>query len=135
PEQHLTNLQQATESLTAYRAAVSQFRDSQTANASALKHMAAQGEILIDLSKKLTASQTVVRDTDAAHAKNMLLLATLLALAFGLLAAWAITRQIVIPLNQTLKVAERIAAGDLTHSLISQRQDELGQLQRAIQSM
>ena len=135
PEQHLTNLQQATESLTAYRAAVSQFRDSQTANATALKHMAAQGEILIDLSKKLTASQTVVRDTDAAHAKNMLLLATLLALAFGLIAAWAITRQIVIPLNQTLKVAERIAAGDLTHSLISQRQDELGQLQRAIQSM
>jgi methyl-accepting chemotaxis protein len=37
-----------------------------------------------------------VRDTDAAHAKNMLLMATALALAFGLLAAWAITRQIII---------------------------------------
>ncbi|OPK08919.1 methyl-accepting chemotaxis protein [Pseudomonas sp. VI4.1] len=135
PEQHLANLQQASESLKGYRAAVGQFRDSQVANATALKHMAAQGDILIDLSKKLTASQTVVRDTDAAHAKNMLLLAALLALAFGLLAAWAITRQIVVPLNQTLKVAERIAAGDLTHNLVSQRQDELGQLQRAIQSM
>jgi methyl-accepting chemotaxis protein len=135
PEQHLVNLQQASESLKAYRAAVSQFRDSQVANATALKHMSAQGDILIDLSKKLTASQTIVRDTDAAHAKNMLLLATLLALAFGLLAAWAITRQIVIPLGETLKVAERIAAGDLTHNLVSRRQDELGQLQRAIQNM
>jgi len=135
PQQHTANLQQASESLKAYRAAVSQFRDSQVATAAALVRMATQGEILLTVSKKLTASQTVVRDTDAAHAKNMLLLATALALAFGLFAAWAITRQIVIPLSQTLKVAERIAAGDLTHNLVSERQDELGQLQRAIQSM
>jgi methyl-accepting chemotaxis protein len=135
PEQHIANLQQATDSLKAYRAAVSQYRDSQVASAAALKHMAEQGEILFDVSKKLTISQTIVRDTDAAQAKNMLLLATALALAFGILAAWAITRQIVIPLSQTLKVAERVAAGDLTHNLISKRQDELGQLQRAMQSM
>ncbi|KAA0976838.1 HAMP domain-containing protein [Pseudomonas sp. ANT_H12B] len=135
PEQHIANLQQATDSLKAYRAAVSQFRDSQVGSAAALKRMAVQGHILLDVSKKLTVSQTIVRDTDAAHAKNLLLLATALALAFGMLAAWAITRQIVIPLNQTLKVAERVAAGDLTQNLISERQDELGQLQRAMQSM
>jgi methyl-accepting chemotaxis protein len=135
PEQHIANLQQATDSLKAYRAAVSQFRDSQVASAAALNQMAAQGDILLDVSKKLTVSQTIVRDTDAAHAKDLLLMATVLALAFGLLAAWAITRQIVIPLNQTLKVAERVAAGDLTQNLISERRDELGQLQRAMQSM
>ncbi|PZW99260.1 methyl-accepting chemotaxis protein [Pseudomonas sp. 478] len=135
PEQHIANLQQATDSLKAYRAAVSQFRDSQVASAAALQRMADQGQILRDTSKKLTASQTIVRDTDAAHAKNTLLMATALALAFGMLAAWAITRQIVIPLSQTLKVAERVAAGDLTQNLISERQDELGQLQRAMQSM
>ena len=135
PEEHIANLQQATDSLKAYRAAVSQYRDSQVTSADALKHMAAQGEILLQASNKLTVSQTLVRDTDVAHAKYMLMLATVLALIFGLFAAWAITRQIVIPLNQTLKVAERIAAGDLTHNLASKRQDELGQLQRAIQSM
>jgi methyl-accepting chemotaxis protein len=135
PEQHIANLQQATDSLKAYRAAVSQFRDSQVASAAALQRMADQGQILRDTSKKLTVSQTIVRDTDAAHAKNTLLMATALALAFGMLAAWAITRQIVIPLSQTLKVAERVAAGDLTQNLISERQDELGQLQRAMQSM
>jgi len=134
-EQHNANLQQAAESLKAYRAAVSQFRDSQVANAAALKRMVAQGDVLLDLSQKLTVSQTVVRDTDAAQAKIHLLMASILALAVGLLAAWAITRQIVIPLSETLKVAERVAAGDLTHNLISQREDELGQLQRAMQSM
>jgi len=135
PEEHLANLQQATDSLKAYRAAVSQFRDSQSASAKALVRMAAQGNILLDVSNQLTTSQTVVRDTDAAHAKNMLTLATVLATAFGLLAAWAITRQIIIPLNQTLAVAQRVASGDLTQNLISQRRDELGQLQRAMQSM
>jgi methyl-accepting chemotaxis protein len=135
PEEHAANLQQASDSLKAYRAAVSQYRDSQVASAAALVRMAAQGDILLDVSKKLTVSQTIVRDTDAAHAKNMLLMATALALAFGIVAAWAITRQIVIPLNQTLKVAERVAAGDLTHNLTSKRRDELGQLQRAMQSM
>ncbi|QHF37028.1 Methyl-accepting chemotaxis protein McpQ [Pseudomonas fluorescens] len=135
PEEHIANLQQATDSLKAYRTAVSQFRDSQVASAKALARMSTQGDILLDMSQKLTVSQTVVRDTDAAHAKNMLTLATVLAIAFGLLAAWAITRQIIIPLNQTLIVAQRVASGDLTHNLTSQRRDELGQLQRAMQSM
>ncbi|MED7665867.1 HAMP domain-containing protein [Pseudomonas moraviensis subsp. stanleyae] len=135
PEQHIANLQQATDSLKAYRAAVAQFRDSQVKNTAALANMSAQGDILMAVSKKLTESQTVVRDTDAAHAKNMLLIATVLALVFGLLAAWIITRQIIIPLTQTLKVAERVAAGDLTHNLVSLRRDELGQLQRSMQSM
>ena len=134
-DQHAIHLQQAGESLKAYRSAVSQFRDSQVASAEAIQRMTAQGEILLGASKKLTTSQTVVRDTDAAHAKNMLLMATALALVFGMIAAWAITRQIVIPLSQTLKVAERVAAGDLTHNLTSKRRDELGQLQRAMQSM
>ena len=135
PEQYQANLQQAGVSLQAYRAAVSQYRDSQVASAAALKAMIAQGDILLGNADKLTTSQTVVRDTDTAHAKQLLLLSTVLALIFGLVAAWAITRQIIIPLNQTLQVAERVASGDLSHNLKSERQDELGQLQRAMQSM
>jgi methyl-accepting chemotaxis protein len=131
PAQYQANLEEASTSLQAYRAAVSQYRDSQTAAAAALKIMSAQGDTLLGHSDKLTLSQTVVRDADAAHAKQLLLLATVLALIFGLVAAWAITRQIVIPLNQTLQVAQRVASGDLSHNLTSMRQDELGQLQRA----
>ena len=135
PAEFQANLQEASVSLQAYRAAVSQYRDSQVASAAALAIMNTQGDVLLGHSEKLTASQTVVRDTDAAQAKQLLLLATALALIFGVVAAWAITRQIVIPLNQTLKVAERVASGDLSHNLTSLRKDELGQLQRAMQSM
>jgi methyl-accepting chemotaxis protein len=135
PAEFQANLQEASVSLQAYRAAVSQYRDSQVASAAALAIMNTQGDVLLGHSEKLTVSQTVVRDTDAAQAKQLLLLATALALIFGVVAAWAITRQIVIPLNQTLKVAERVASGDLSHNLTSLRKDELGQLQRAMQSM
>jgi methyl-accepting chemotaxis protein len=135
PEQHIANLQQATDSLKGYRAAVSQFRDSQVASAAALKRMADQDNILFDTSKQLVNAQIAKRNSDAAQAKNTLTLVTLLALVFGLIAAWAITRQIVIPLQQTLNVVERVAAGDLSQNLDVQRRDELGQLQRTIQRM
>ncbi|MBI6907444.1 methyl-accepting chemotaxis protein [Pseudomonas palleroniana] len=135
PEPYQANLQEAGVSLQAYRAAVSQYRDAQVASAAAMATMKAQGDILLGHSEKLTTSQTAVRDADVVQAKQLLLLATVLALIFGIIAAMAITRQIVIPLNQTLKVAERVASGDLSHNLDSMREDELGQLQRAMQSM
>ncbi|MCQ6255926.1 methyl-accepting chemotaxis protein [Pseudomonas sp. Q11] len=135
PEEHSANLQQASDSINAYRAAVSQFRDSQLDTAAALKRMTEQGEVLLESSKSLTVSQTAVRDHDAAKAKTVLVSAAVLAMLFGVIAALVITRQIVGPLGQTLKVAERVAAGDLTHNLTSERRDELGQLQRAMQSM
>ncbi|QXH95376.1 methyl-accepting chemotaxis protein [Pseudomonas ogarae] len=135
PEQYAANLQQASESMKAYRAAVSQFRDSQVANASALKRMVEQDTRLNDLSHRLTASQTERRDQETIHAKEALITVTLLALAFGLLAAWIITRQIVVPLQHTLVAVERVASGDLSHNLEVNRRDEMGQLQSSLQRM
>uniref|UniRef100_UPI0030D6DC71 methyl-accepting chemotaxis protein n=2 Tax=Pseudomonas TaxID=286 RepID=UPI0030D6DC71 len=135
PEQHIANLQQATESLKGYRAAVSQFRDSQVASATALKKMVDQEIRLNDLSAQLIRSQTESRDQETAQAKSTLIIVTVLALAFGLLAAWVITRQIVVPLQQTLTAVERVASGDLSHNLEVTRRDELGQLQSTLQRM
>ncbi|SDZ14121.1 methyl-accepting chemotaxis protein [Pseudomonas sp. NFIX28] len=135
PEQHLANLQQATDALKSYRSAVSEFRDSQLASAAALKRMAAQGDRLMEVSKQLTIAQTHKRDSDAAQARSTLAIVTALALLFGLVAAWSITRQIVIPLRQTLRVVERVASGDLSENLHVERRDELGQLQQAMQRM
>ncbi|KIQ56423.1 MULTISPECIES: methyl-accepting chemotaxis protein [Pseudomonas] len=135
PEEYRANLQQANDSFNLYRAAVSQFRDSQIDNAAALQRMTEQGQVLMDASQKLTVSQTAVRDRDAAQAKTVLIVAAALALLLGVVAALFITRQIVGPLGQTLTVAERVAAGDLTYNLTSDRRDELGQLQRAMHSM
>jgi methyl-accepting chemotaxis protein len=59
----------------------------------------------------------------------------LLALLFGVLAAWLITRQITRPLQATLAEVERIAAGDLTPGIAVTRRDELGVLQQGVQRM
>ena len=135
PVEYTANLQQASESLQNYRAAVTSFRDAQVANAQVLERMHGLDNTLIDLSKQLSGMQTAKRDLDSQHAKNLLFGCTVLALLLGAIAAWSITRQIVIPLRQTLSTVERVAAGDLTHNYDTPRRDEMGQLQRAVQRM
>ncbi len=133
--EHHGNLASAAESLAAYRGAVVQFGSAQEASEVALRQMGEQGTRLLNLSQELTVSQTKLRDTETQSAKSMLGLATALALLFGIIASWAITRQIVIPLRHTLTAVDRIASGDLSHDLNEQRRDELGQLQRSMQRM
>lgn len=58
-----------------------------------------------------------------------------LALLIGVLAAWAISRQVVIPLRRTVILARRIAAGDLTDEIETGRRDEVGDLLSAMQDM
>ena len=135
PDEHLSHLQQATLAMQNYRAAVTGFRDAQVASARALTRMQQQGSTLIDLSQKLSTLQTEKRDHDSQQAENLLIGCTLLALVLGIIAAWVITRQIVIPLQRTLKTVEWIAAGDLSHDNPTARRDELGQLQQAVQRM
>lgn len=62
-----------------------------------------------------------------------LMLAVALSLVAGL--AWVLTRSLTEPLRFALATADSIAGGDLTAHLDSQRQDELGDLLRALQRM
>jgi methyl-accepting chemotaxis protein len=133
--QYIPQLQRANLALKGYRAAVAQYRDAQLVSRQALEKMTNLGQQLLDLSDKLTASQNAKRDADSRQAQSTLGLATVLALIFGVLAAWAITRQITLPLRQTLIAVDRVASGDLTHNLNIERRDELGQLQGGIQRM
>jgi methyl-accepting chemotaxis protein len=133
--QYIPQLQKANLALKGYRAAVGQYRDAQQVSRQALEKMTNLGQQLLDISDKLTVSQNAKRDADSRQAQSMLGLATVLALFFGILAAWAITRQITLPLKQTLIAVDRVASGDLTHNLNIERRDELGQLQGGIQRM
>jgi len=60
---------------------------------------------------------------------------TVLALVIGLIASVVISRQITAPLALTVELARRIAKGDLTVQAKSNRKDELGDLQNAMQDM
>ena len=90
----------------------------------------------------------VVRQVDQAYAaqdqamqaelqKNtgLIIASSLLALLVGLVVAWVITRLIVTPLRSVIRVAEQIAAGDLSATVTVTRRDEIGQLMQAMQSM
>ncbi|MBK5512973.1 methyl-accepting chemotaxis protein [Pseudomonas sp. TH15] len=62
-------------------------------------------------------------------------LLTVLALVVGLFASVVISRQITAPLALTVDLARRIAKGDLTVKAKSNRKDELGDMQNAMQDM
>ena len=87
------------------------------------------------LTEELQSHQIALRDADSAAARTLQVIGALAALLLGLLAAVVITRQITHPLHHTMRIAERIAQGDLTATEPATRRDELGNLQRGIQSM
>ncbi|WP_230411979.1 HAMP domain-containing methyl-accepting chemotaxis protein [Denitromonas iodatirespirans] len=60
---------------------------------------------------------------------------SLVALLAGLAAAMLITRAVVKPLRSVIRVADRIADGDLTAKIESHGTDEVGQLMRAMSRM
>ncbi|WP_415639629.1 methyl-accepting chemotaxis protein [Pseudomonas floridensis] len=128
-------LQQAIAGLKGYRAAVGLYRDSQAASRVALEKMTALGVKMLATSSDMIERQNKSRDVESEHAVMMIAAATALALLLSVLAAWIITRQITTPLQQTLEVVERVAAGDLSRNLSVNRKDELGKLQSTIQRM
>lgn len=77
------------------------------------------------------------RSMQAELKKNSLLIigSSALALLVGLIAAWVITRLIVAPLRSVIRVAQQIAAGDLSATIEVTRRDEIGQLMQAMQQM
>lgn len=90
---------------------------------------------LLVLADKLTARQAELQSSDVREALQTLLIWLLLAIALGVTAAWLITRSIVVPLNETVEIAETVARGDFTHRQTVTRTDELGALQASMQRM
>ena len=61
--------------------------------------------------------------------------ALLAVVVLGLLLSIVIVRQITVPLDQAVALADTIAAGDLTAEVQDDRKDELGRLLRSLQTM
>jgi methyl-accepting chemotaxis protein len=118
-----------------YRASVLGFKVANGDIVSSRKSLGELGIVILSLNDELYKLQTSKRDQDSAQSRQLQIGATLLALIIGVFAAIIITRQITRPLQQTLAVIERIAAGDLSHSATVTRRDELGELLLGIQRM
>lgn len=74
-------------------------------------------------------------DDETNSLERLIVTAAIIATAVGLLAGILITKMVVDPLRQVVEVAEKIAAGDLTANLPTDRKDEPGQLMQAMQNM
>ncbi|GHG72135.1 hypothetical protein GCM10010919_24140 [Alishewanella longhuensis] len=81
------------------------------------------------------ALQLARLEQETTRIERVITLAAIIALFIGLGAALIITSMVVTPLHHVIGVAEKIAAGDLTNNLPTTRQDEPGQLMRAMQQM
>ncbi|MDB6141688.1 MAG: trg 1 [Pseudomonas sp.] len=132
---NVSGLQQANETLQRYRDKLGQFKELQVNAEAAQEAMEALGDKLLAASTELSNRLTSQRDAEAARSRTTLSSVAGLALFFGLLAAWLMTQQIIVPLQQTLAAAGRIAQGDLSKDLVVERRDEMGQLQTSMQQM
>ncbi|WP_192456317.1 methyl-accepting chemotaxis protein [Musicola keenii] len=97
--------------------------------------LGAVAEQLMSEVDKLVTEETTSTQQDIADAEWQIAITSIITLLLGVLVAWYISRQITHPLNQTVNIAERIATGDLTVTVETQRRDELGMLLGAMAKM
>ncbi|MFC3378661.1 methyl-accepting chemotaxis protein [Rugamonas sp. CCM 8940] len=90
---------------------------------------------LNELEAKLNTEAGADAASAYASARMMMLLLSACAIAMGVLIAWLATRSITAPMQQAVRMAQTVAAGDLTGSIVVTTSDETGQLLQALQDM
>ena len=132
---NIAGLRSAKKALSDYRQQLLTLKDIQTRVDANHGTMETLGSKLLASTDEISSMQSQRRDAEAEQSRRMLGGVAGVAIMFGLLAAWLITRQIIVPLQQTLAAAKRIANGDLSVDLNIRRRDEMGHLQHSIQDM
>ena len=128
-------LRTLTQTMAQYKQALQLYASTDNTIIAMRKDMTEYGTSILGHSDELYKLQLERRDIESATANSMQLITTLLVLLFGITAAVIITRQITVPLRETLAVVDRIASGDLSQNLRVTRRDELGVLQQGIARM
>ena len=90
---------------------------------------------MIDLQQKKTSDAVEVLNQEYSFVIKILFSTVLAAIALGATMAWLITRSITVPVNQAVKLAQTVAAGDLTSHIEVNSRDEVGQLLQALKEM
>lgn len=135
-EQGQQSMQGANRALSDYRKAFEVFVASRAATARSSTQMSAETARLGDLLFTINHDQAQAIVSDSRRAYQQMVLITALALVLGIGASLLIRQLIVQPLRQSVQLAQRVAAGDLSQVQESTlRRDELGQLVQTIGSM
>jgi len=100
-------------------------------------HLAHMGEIFdetIEESKDLILTDAVMLDK-ATNTRVGVIFFIVFATLIGILLALFITRNLLFPINKSLKFANQVADGDLTATIDIDQQDEIGELAVALKNM
>ncbi|NHZ38050.1 methyl-accepting chemotaxis protein [Massilia rubra] len=87
------------------------------------------------LQKRLVEEASADVGRSIASARTLMLWQGAAALVIGVLAAWWITRSITLPINDAVRVARTVAAGDLSARIAPGSSSETGQLLEALGEM
>ena len=96
-----------------------------------------ESRVLELLAMERKAIDDMSRRIDEANDRsfNLRILLTALTLLIGAACAWLIARSVTRPLGHAVKVAETVAAGDLSANIQVASRDETGQLMQALKHM
>ena len=96
-----------------------------------------QAAIQKDVDFQTAGADAAYRSSQSQYAstRNLVLALLSVSIAVGAWLAWAITRSITLPVSKAVRLAERVASGDLANAMQSESGDEIGQLLRAMTTM
>ncbi|MDH4561308.1 MULTISPECIES: methyl-accepting chemotaxis protein [unclassified Pseudomonas] len=134
-EEHQDILQAAQEALTNYHSAFKRYSESRAANQHSAMQMQELADRVLQGANEALNSHRDWLENYADTILHLLVVSAGVILTLALLAGWGIRQLILPPLHQTLDLAKRIAAGDLSQNITTARRDELGQLYRAMGGM
>jgi methyl-accepting chemotaxis protein len=101
----------------------------------AARAMADTMDRIANAHQKAMQGQKEVISAAADSARNAMLIIVLVAIAFGALISFAITRSVTVPVAVAVAAAERIAKGDLSATVEATTKDEVGKLLAAMKEM
>ena len=90
---------------------------------------------LVDFQLELSAKGKDRAKADYEVARTVLIAIGGAAVLAGLLIAWLSARSITVPMRRAVKIAETVAAGDLSSDIEIHSRDETGQLMQALKGM
>ncbi|NEX64673.1 methyl-accepting chemotaxis protein [Noviherbaspirillum galbum] len=83
----------------------------------------------------LVAAAKALAYEEYVRARTLMLITTALAIAIGMVVGWLTTLSITQPIHDAVKIAETVAAGDLTSRIAATARDETGRLLQALDAM
>ncbi len=107
----------------------------EAARAAIEAELVAKGRLAVDTAAELQGIQMERMASDYGAAMNTIVIAAIAVVLLATLLGWLLTRSIVRPINEAVEIAGKVASGDLSVTVHSDRGDEFGKLLAAFDTM